>query len=107
MIRACLTADPAHFPGCEDDPRARRATVSVAELGSLRFGDLPSGDYAVALFHDENGNGKLDTSLGIPREGIGFSNNPRLLFGPPRFAAASFAVTNLAVDETVRMKYFL
>ena len=107
MIRACLTADPAHFPGCEDDPQARHATVPVAELGSLRFGDLPSGDYAVALFHDENGNGKLDTRFGIPREGVGFSNNPRLFFGPPRFAAASFEVTNLAVDEQVRLKYFL
>ena len=37
---------------------------------------------------DQNGNGKLDTMLGIPREGIAFSHDPRLAFGPPRFAAA-------------------
>ena len=55
----------------------------------------------------ENGNGRLDTTLGIPREGVGFSRNPRLTFGPPRFSAAQFAVATPAVDQDVRVKYFL
>ena len=44
--------------------------------------DLPEGEYAVALFHDQNADGICNTNfLGIPREGYGFSKNfkPRLL----------------------------
>jgi uncharacterized protein (DUF2141 family) len=40
---------------------------------------------AVAVFHDENQNMELDATLGIPREGFGFSRNPSLLSGKPRF----------------------
>ena len=71
-----------------------------------QFAGLPSGDYAIALFHDENANGRLDRVAGIPTEGVGFSNNPQLLFGPPRFVQSRFAVTSGAVDELV-VKYFL
>ena len=39
------------------------------------FAGLPPGDYAVAAFHDADGNGELGTNiLGIPTEGYGFSN---------------------------------
>jgi len=47
--------------------------------------------YAVSVFHDENYNGKLDTNLlGIPREGVGASNDARGNFRPPKFGAAAF-----------------
>ena len=105
-IRICLTRAADHFPDCTSDPEARRATVPAGQPVP-QFADLPSGEYAVALFHDENDNGRLDRMAGIPTEGVGFSNNPSLLFGPPRFTAARFAVTNAVVDETVRLKYFL
>lgn len=48
--------------------------------------NLPAGDYAVAVFLDQNGNGKLDKNfLGIPKERFGFSKNPRVLTGAPSF----------------------
>jgi uncharacterized protein (DUF2141 family) len=106
-IRICVTTRPDRFPGCAEDPAARKANVPIAEAGDILFADLPSGDYAVALIHDENGNARLDTFAGVPREGVGFSRNPRLMFGPPRFSAASFTVTNGPVREAVRVKYFL
>ena len=75
---------------------------------TLEEGDgLASGAYAVSLFHDENGNGRLDTILGIPREGFGFSRNPPIRFGPPRFDAARFAVTSGEAAQQVRLKYLL
>lgn len=44
------------------------------------------GNYAVALYHDENDNGHLDTTfIGLPSEGYGFSNNPKLMLSPPSF----------------------
>ena len=43
---------------------------------TLSLPDLPYGKYAVLIHHDENGNGKLDTNrIGLPREGVGLSNN--------------------------------
>jgi uncharacterized protein (DUF2141 family) len=103
FVQACLTADASHFPDCKGDPRARHLTLPAGT--PLHFDELPVGNYALAIFHDENGNGKLDTRLGIPMEGVGFSRNPHLTFGPPGFLAASFAVTG-EVSETVKLKYF-
>ena len=53
---------------------------------------LPAGTYAVSLFQDENGNGKLDTgSFGIPTEKFGFSNDAEGVMGPPSYEKCSFA----------------
>ena len=106
MLLVCLTERPDHFPDCTGDPTAHRGSAPAGQT-KLRFADLPSGDYAIALVHDENGNGRLDTRFGLPIEGVAFSRNPRLIFGPPRFAAARFAVGDAPVVEAVRMRYFL
>lgn len=106
VIRLCLTRDAGHFPDCERDPNAQKLTAPAAG-GMMRFPALPSGDYAIALFHDENRNGKLDRKLGIPSEGIGFSRNPRLMFGPPRFEAAAFQLGSGESEQTVKLRYFL
>lgn len=81
--------------------------MPTAAATELDFVDLPPGSYAVALFHDENDNGRLDKRFGIPTEGFGFSNNPHLWFGPPSFKAARVALTAGRVDETVRLTYLL
>lgn len=53
---------------------------------SLQLGDLPDGEYALAVFHDENSNSRLDTNwLGIPKEAVGFSNARMRTFGPPSY----------------------
>jgi len=105
QVLVCLTTRADRFPDCQDDPQARRLTVPTPQAAALRFGDLPSGNYALALIHDENANGKLDTVLGIPREGFGFSRNPAIRFGPPKFTESRFAVTSGTIDESVRVKY--
>ena len=51
----------------------------------LRLRDVPPGRYAVQLFQDIDGDGALALSpRGIPREPVGFSNNPSLLRGKPQ-----------------------
>ena len=102
-----MTTRPDRFPKCQDDPHARRLKIAASGDSELRFAGLPSGDYALALIHDENGNNRLDTMMGIPREGFGFSRNPVIRFGPPKFDAASFPVGNGTVGQTVRVKYML
>ena len=105
MIRICLTAVPANFPKCSDDAHAVTRSVP-ATTHDVSF-TLPRGDYAIAVIHDENGNGKLDTFAGIPREGFGFSRNPKIGFGPPRFKAAQFDVGEGGGTQEVRVRYLL
>ena len=105
QILACITTRPDRFPDCQGDPQARHLTLKASGLHELRFDGLPSGSYAIALIHDENGNNKLDTVLGIPREGFGFSRNPVIHFGAPSFKSAEFPVLAGSVDETVKVKY--
>lgn len=72
----------------------RVSSVSAKENSTLVvIDDLPSGDYALAVFHDENGNDKLDVNwLGIPKEIVGFSNAKMKRFGPPSFKDCVFNV---------------
>jgi uncharacterized protein (DUF2141 family) len=107
QVLACLTTRSDHFPDCHNDPQARRLAVPTAQASALRFDGLPTGTYAIALIHDENRNNRLDTALGIPKEGFGFSRNPPLRFGAPKFVAAQFQVVSGTANETVRVRYML
>lgn len=106
LVRICLTRDRAHFPDCKSDPAAISRSFP-ASASTMSLGDVPAGAYAVAVFHDENGNHKLDKSVGIPREGFGFSRNPKIRFGPPKF---DDVVVNLSPGSSrieIRMHYLL
>ncbi len=107
VVRICLTRNPAHFPDCNADPKAVSRTLPAAQAKRLSFADLAPGSYALALFHDENRNSRLDTFAAIPREGFGFSRNPKIRFGAPSFNQVAFPVTSAPVQVTVRMQYFL
>ena len=104
-VLACLTTRPDAFPQCNRDPRARTLRIAAAATVVLDFGPIPSGRYAISLFHDENGNGRLDKRLMLPREGYGFSRDAPVFMGPPRFASAAFGVDAAGHHETIRMRY--
>lgn len=106
MVRICLTAAPDNFPSCVDDSEAVTRSIPAA-VRDLRIGGLPHGNYAIAVIHDENDNKKLDTFMGIPREGFGFSRNPPIGFGAPRFAAARFTIGADAETQQITMRYLL
>jgi len=105
QVLACLTAAPKAFPNCSRDPHARRLAVPAPTAGIIVFAGVPAGRYAVSVLHDENGNGKPDMAVMIPREGFGFSRNPVVRFGPPAFARAAFAVGPDNQRQTIRMRY--
>jgi uncharacterized protein (DUF2141 family) len=104
LVQLCLTPAADRFPDCSGDARAVARSVPATQQ-SLSYEGLPPGGYAVAVIHDENGNGKLDTLAGIPREGFGFSRNPRIAFGPPKFASAKFDLTRAGDEQRIRMRY--
>lgn len=69
------------------------------EKSVLVYRNLPAGQYAVSVFHDENGNTRLDTNpAGIPIERFGFSRDARGTMGPPKFGDA---VIDVQADTTV------
>lgn len=76
--------------------------VAKKGITHIAIKDLPEGEYALAIFHDENGNDKLDTNwLGIPKEKVAFSNAKMKTFGPPAFKECAFKVeknTKIAVS---------
>jgi len=70
------------------------------------FENVPQGTYAIAVYHDEDEDGEIETSfIGIPREGVGSSNNPKSRMGPPRYRDCVFDTRQIQ-DLEIVMKYF-
>lgn len=102
-----MTTDPKAFPDCRKDPKSLRQTVPAAERVELMFRNVTPGRYAISLLHDENENGRADRVMGMmPKEGFGFSRDPAIRMGPPKFKSASFAVTG-DMRQSIKMKYML
>lgn len=67
---------------------------------------LPVGRYAIAVIHDENSNHKLDRNMvGIPKEGFGFANNPKVNLSAPSFDKAAIQVTCPVTETTIHLIY--
>lgn len=103
MLRFCLTRLPDYMK-CDRDHGSLRLSVP-ATTGQVTFNGMQPGEWSLMLFHDSNGNGKLDTRFGIPREGFAFSGNPGFRFGPPRSADVRFALPSGPSHQDVRMRY--
>jgi uncharacterized protein (DUF2141 family) len=66
------------------------------------------GDYAVSVFHDQNSNGKLDRNfMGMPKEGVGASNDAAGHFGPPKSDDARFSYKGGRSVLAIHVKYLL
>ena len=86
----------------------KRAKLSISNKTIVfDFTGLPTGNYAIAILHDENDDMKMNTNiLGIPKEGFGFSNNVIGVFGPPGYSKASFNYNaNIAASITIKARY--
>jgi uncharacterized protein (DUF2141 family) len=96
------------FPG--DSAKAAKTTRSKIEdkQAACTFSGVAPGDYAVSVFEDENGNGKLDRNfMGIPKEGVGASNDAAGKFGPPKFDDARFRYKDGPTVLTIHIRYLL
>lgn len=73
---------------------------------NLAFEDIPYGEYAVIVFHDENSNGVLDHKMGFPSEGKGFSNEWKfsLFSGMPTFDKLKFEFTKTQTLHRIRVQ---
>ncbi len=104
-VRIALWSGPDGFT---DADAAIVETGQPARSGEVRFTipGLAPGRYAVASYHDENGNGKFDqTWIGLPDEGLGFSNGAWIGFGPPAFDEAAVEISADAHVIVVTLRY--
>ena len=87
-------------------PQTGAKTPITDRRALCRFEGVAAGRYAAAVFHDEDGDRKLKTVLGMPREGYGFSNDARPgTFGPPKFETAAFDFDGSSKRVTIRLTY--
>lgn len=105
-VGCLLYGGPRGFPKDASAALQSRWCAIDASTSTCRFDPIAQGTYAVACFHDENDNGKLDTGLfGIPVEGTVASNHAKGWFGPPRYDDAKFAFSGRPGEMTLQMSY--
>ena len=94
------------FPSKPDTANARLYLTPTARGVKASFPDLPYGEYAVAVCHDENANTKCDKNfLGIPKEGVGTSNDAKGFMGPPSFNNARVKLEGPTKALTIKLGY--
>jgi len=94
--------------GFREPGKEMRGAVPPIKNGQATcvFSGVPSGTYAVAVFHAEHNETQMETGLfGKPKQGYGFSNNPSSTFGPPSFESAAFTYGGGSVHVPVRLSY--
>jgi len=106
-VDCALFDSPEGYPG--DVLRSARHVIvlKIRETqATCDFEGIPPGRYALAVIHDQNMNGKLDTNiLGIPTEGYGFSNDVKAFLRAPSFSAANFQYSGGSLDLTISLHY--
>lgn len=108
VVRACMTTVKAIFPRCIKDPNSHRTVVSANGTVTIKFENVKPGDYAIALLHDENNNGKADRVLGMaPKEGYGFSRDAPVRMAPPKWEDAVFSIGSASQSIRIKMRYFV
>jgi uncharacterized protein (DUF2141 family) len=106
QVECALYSSADGFPKNGDKALAHAKSPISNGHAVCDFPDVKSGTYAVSAFHDENSNGKLDTNfMGIPREGVGASNNAKGHFGPPKFDAAAFRFSGGRLELKITITY--
>jgi uncharacterized protein (DUF2141 family) len=104
VIRVAVCTKQTFLKDCAPYEATVRATMPST---TLVVAGLPPGTYAAQVFHDENENHKVDRGLiGIPKEGIGFSNDAPIRTGPPSFQEAEFKV-NGAVEIEIKLRHMI
>jgi uncharacterized protein (DUF2141 family) len=94
------------FPQDRENAYYTKCTSISDRPLQVEIPDLPWGNYALGLFHDENADSEIDrNSIGAPKEGFGFSNNPKMRTRPANFGEAMFVVGGDNTTIGIEMQY--
>lgn len=99
-----LYHDPKNF--LNKKGRTRRIRIPATEAShTVCFNLQKRGTYAVAAYHDRDGNRKLNKRWNLlPKEPFGLSNNPELDYSFPKFSDSAFTTTDLGIDITINLR---
>jgi uncharacterized protein (DUF2141 family) len=94
QVFAALYRSSDGFPGEHDKAFAgKKVAIADKQHVSVTFENVPPGPFAVSVFHDENGNSRMERgALGIPKEGWGASRDAKATFGPPSWKDAQLTL---------------
>lgn len=99
-IMLALFKGETGFPKDESKAIKKMKVTIKDKTATITFTDLEDGNYAFALFHDENGNSEMDSNMfGIPKEGYGFSTNFKPTLSAPDFDEADFKIEGDTVQK--------
>lgn len=94
------------FPSDPNSAFMRKIAPIVNNRAETEFNNVPYGEYAIAVFHDENMNKAVDmNSFNAPKEGYGVSQNVKGKFGPPSYEDAKFSFSKSRVSGRIMMIY--
>jgi uncharacterized protein (DUF2141 family) len=103
----CSLFDDANaFP--RDDSKVLRTVKAPIDHGHAlcQFTGLAAGEYAIVVFHDENGDGEFNqNAFGMPEEGYGFSRDAAALFSAPTFDSAKFHYDGTRLYMIINIRY--
>ncbi len=107
LIGVALYSSKQGFPDTPAKAFATRVRKISETTEEFAFDSIPFGSYALSVLHDENSNGRMDKLpiLGIPKEGFGVSNNPKIRRGPPTFSESIFILGASEIDLSIKMNY--
>jgi uncharacterized protein (DUF2141 family) len=107
QVCVSIFASSEGFPSDRDRGFQKQCTKITDTPLLITFENLKAGSYAVAVFHDQNNDRILNSNVfGIPKEGFGFSRNPEIRTGAPKFSEAAFLVAGPNTNIQIQLKYF-
>jgi uncharacterized protein (DUF2141 family) len=101
LVEIGLYSKGDHFPSPGKQFKQARVKID-GTTATYTFKGLGSGDYAIATYHDENGDNSCNKNMiGVPIEAYAFSNNIRPFLSAPSFKSCRFWVTE---ERTISIK---
>lgn len=89
-----------------NDPYLQKTFQISDTEAAVLFEDLPYAEYSVLVIHDQNSNGKLDHSFGLPAEPLGWSTGWKfsLFSGLPTFKKTKFSFSEANNTISITLK---
>ncbi len=105
VVTVALYEEDGHLS--EDKVWAEFHSSISGQKSTIVTDEIPFGEYSMVVIHDENNNGKMDFNLvKMPKEGLGFSKNPKIGLSKPSFEDTKVNLNSNKRNLTIRVKYF-